>query len=163
MARDYHHCSGTSPRSQKPGATQPSGSCRVFMYGFPRCESQTEFGKPATNTMQKNEDEESRSAPVWDTVNGIASAFRLSRNVQYQLVSEGIIKSKLVRIPGSKGPGQRLINVGSVMRFIEAQDTYAPAKMQRAMRKLARASVASRRAAKLKRKRRVKRAGKGGK
>ena len=108
---------------------------------------------------KKHDSEESntgRSARVWNTVDQITASHGLSRNVLYKLIDEGIIQAKLVCIPGSKGRGHRLINVRSVERFIEACDTYAPAKVTRRMRQLARASVASRQVAKLARRRRVK-------
>jgi hypothetical protein len=100
--------------------------------------------------QKNNDDEESRSDREWVSVPQIAASHHLSRNSIYKLIDEGVIKAKLVRIPGSKALGHRLINVRSVERFIEAQDTYAPAKVTRQMRKLARASVASRQVAKLK-------------
>jgi hypothetical protein len=108
---------------------------------------------------KKNDREESstrESARVWDKVEQVIASYPLSRNTLYKLIDGGVIQSKLVQIPGSKGLGHRLINVHSLERFIEAQNTYAPARVMRRMRKLARASVASRQVAKLARRRRVK-------
>jgi hypothetical protein len=115
----------------------------------------------ATNTMhkKKNDSEESstgRSARVWDSVEQVIASHGLSRNSLYKLIDEGVIQSKLVCIPGSRGLGHRLVNVRSLERFIEASNTHAPARVMKTMRKLTRASVASRHVAKLARRRRVK-------
>jgi len=102
----------------------------------------------------QNKNDDDRSDRAWVSVKRITASHSLSRNSLYKLIDEGIIRAKLVRIPGSKALGHRLINVRSVERFIESADTYAPPTVTRKMRQLARASVASRRAAKLKLKRR---------
>jgi hypothetical protein len=110
----------------------------------------------------KNSDAESTTGRrVWDSVEEVIASHGLSRNTLYKLIDEGVVRSKLVCIPGSKGRGFRLINLPSLERFIEASDTHAPARVMRTMRRLARASVVSRHVAKLAR-RRVKRAQKGG-
>jgi hypothetical protein len=103
---------------------------------------------------KKNDSEESTTKRVWDSVESVIASYGLSRNTLYKLTDEGVIQSKLIQVPGSKGRGHRLINVPSVERFIAACNTYAPARVMRTMRKLARASVASRQVAKLNRARR---------
>jgi hypothetical protein len=108
---------------------------------------------------KKNASEEStagRSARVWDSVEQVIASHALSRNTLYKLIDEGVIRSKLIQVPGSKGQGHRLIDVHSLERFINSCNTHAPAKVMRLMRRLARASVASRHVAKLARHRRVK-------
>jgi hypothetical protein len=106
---------------------------------------------------KKNDSEESSSTGrVWAPVEQVIASHALSRNTLYKLIDEGVIRSKLIQVPGSKGQGHRLIDVHSLERFINSCNTHAPAKVMRLMRRLARASVASRHVAKLARHRRVK-------
>jgi hypothetical protein len=98
----------------------------------------------------KISDEES-SARVWASVEQVIASHGLSRNVLYELINERVIRAKLIQIPGSRGLGRRLVDVRSVEAFINSSDTFAPAKVMGRMRKLARASVASRHVAKLNR------------
>ena len=109
---------------------------------------------------KKADSEESSTGRVWAPVEQVIASHALSRNVLYKLIDESVIRSKLIQVPGSKGRGHRLINVASLERFIESNDTYAPARVMRTMRRLARASVVSRQVAKLARRRRVKGGGK---
>jgi hypothetical protein len=55
----------------------------------------------------------------WGTMDDLERLYGLARSMGYYLLSEGKIKSRLIRIRGSKGTGRRLIDLRSVERFIE--------------------------------------------
>jgi len=105
--------------------------------------------------MSKNAESQSPTRPVWSTVHYVEHGYSLPRTTIYQGIKDGLIESRVVGATLNKR-GRRVIRLESVEEFIRRSPSQSSAKMRRAMAKLAKASVVSKRVAKLARRRRVK-------
>ncbi len=102
--------------------------------------------------MSKNAEGQSPTRPVWGTVHYVEHGYSLPRTTIYQGIKDGLIESRVVGVTPDKR-GRRVIRLESVDEFIRRSPSQSSSKMRRAMAKLAKASVVSKRIAKLSRRR----------
>ena len=80
----------------------------------------------------------------WGTFDDLERLYGLNRSVGYYLISEGEIKSRLIRFKGSRGTGRRLIDFKSVETFLDSCPTATTKGITRRMRNAAMRSAAVR-------------------
>jgi hypothetical protein len=102
----------------------------------------------------------SSTRPVWGTIHYVERNYSLPRSIIYAAFKSGSLESRVVGATPDKR-GRRIILLDSVEELINRSPSESSSKMRRAMAKLAKASVVSKRVAKLNR-RRANRAQKGG-
>jgi hypothetical protein len=84
---------------------------------------------------------------LWGTFRDLERRYSIPRSSGYVLISEGLIRSKLIRHKGQRGAGRRLIDMKSVEEFLAGCPEKPSVKISREMTRRAFQSADKKRAA----------------
>jgi hypothetical protein len=74
---------------------------------------------------------------LWGRFTDVERVFSLPRSTTYNLIKDGVIRSRLVRRKGQRGCGMRLIDMQSVRDFLENAPEKTPKRISDRMRERA--------------------------
>jgi hypothetical protein len=74
---------------------------------------------------------------LWGRFSDVHRVFSLPRSTVYNLIADGVVRSRVVKRKGHRGCGIRLIDMQSVKRFVESSPAKPTKRMSDRMRETA--------------------------
>src|SRR5262249_44314186 len=98
-----------------------------------------------TMKEQHNGDERLISEIRWGGFPEATAISSLSRGTLYNLIADGLIRSRVIRRKNARGSGHRLVDLNSLLEFIENSPNEIPDEVRERNRKAARAMLEAKR------------------
>jgi len=83
---------------------------------------------------------------LWGTFDVATRRSSLSRGTLYNLIADGLIRSRVIRRKNARGAGHRLIDLRSLDEFIENSPSDSPEKVRKQNRALVNSMIKARNA-----------------
>src|SRR5437667_5938794 len=96
--------------------------------------------------MKKNNGDEAEIEIVWGSLEVATRRSSLSRGTLYNLIADGLIRSRVIRRKNARGAGHRLIDLRSLDEFIENSPSESPEKIRKQNRALVATMIKARNA-----------------